>query len=61
MDKAALFCDETVGYRIPEEPEPGEAVTLKFRTKKDDADHVFLIVPAGEKNRIDKNSKPGSL
>ena len=49
MDKAALFCDETVGYRIPEEPEPGEAVTLKFRTKKDDADHVFLIVPAGEK------------
>ena len=49
MDKAALFCDETVGYRIPEEPEPGEAVTLKFRTKKDDANHVFLIVPAGEK------------
>ena len=44
MERAALFCDETVDYRLPEEPDAGEIVTLRFRTAKDDADYVCLYV-----------------
>ncbi|MBQ6833208.1 MAG: alpha-glycosidase [Lachnospiraceae bacterium] len=44
MVRAALFCDETIDYRIPEEPDTGDVVTLRFRTAKDDADKVCLIV-----------------
>lgn len=40
MEKAALFCDETAEYRCPEEPDPGDLVTLRFRTAKNNADHV---------------------
>ena len=32
MLKAALFSDGTKEYRIPEEPECGEQVTIRFRT-----------------------------
>ena len=49
MEKAALFCDETVSYRIPAEPEPGDTVTLRFRTAKDDADHVNMVLQGEEK------------
>ena len=44
MEKAALFCDETVEYRCPEEPDPGDLVTLRFRTAKDNVDHVSMII-----------------
>ena len=40
MKKAALFCDETMDYRKPAEPDAGEWVTVKFRTEKDDVDSV---------------------
>ena len=40
MNRAALFCDETIEYRIPAEPDSGDIVTLRFRTAKDDADHI---------------------
>ena len=43
MVRAALFCDETIEYRIPEEPNAGDLVTLRFRTAKDDVDYVGLI------------------
>lgn len=44
MNRAALFCDETIDYRIPAEPDAGDTVTLRFRTARDDADHVCLVV-----------------
>ena len=44
MNRAALFCDETIDYRIPAEPDCGDIVTLKFRTAKDDADYVCLVI-----------------
>lgn len=39
----ALFCDETENYVTPMEPQPGDTVTLRFRTAKDNVDTVYLI------------------
>ena len=44
MNRAALFCDETIDYRIPAEPDTGDIVTLRFRTAKDDADYVCAVI-----------------
>ncbi len=44
MNRAALFCDETIDYRIPAEPNTGDIVTLRFRTAKDDADYVCVVI-----------------
>ena len=52
MNRAALFCDETIDYRIPAEPDTGDTVTLRFRTAKDDADHVRVVI-CGLNVRID--------
>ena len=38
MLKAALFSDGTREYRIPEEPECGENVKIRFRTGAGDVD-----------------------
>lgn len=40
---SALFCDETENYVSPMECEPGDVVTLRFRTAADNVDAVFLI------------------
>ena len=43
MNKKALFCDGTSQYVNPSEPERNEEVTFRFRTAKDDAQHVCLV------------------
>mgnify|MGYP002509527924 CR=1 FL=1 len=45
MNRNALFCDGTASYVIPAEPEPNQSVVLRFRTGKNDADRVYLVVP----------------
>ena len=40
--KEALFTAETRDYRLPEEPEPGDRVMLRFRTGRNNAGHVFI-------------------
>ena len=40
--KKALYSDGTADYRQPPEPKAGEDVTIRFRTKADNADAVFL-------------------
>ena len=52
MNRAALFCDETIDYRIPAEPNTGDIVTLRFRTAKDDADQVCAVI-CGTKRKIE--------
>ena len=42
LDRNALFSDGTADYRIPQEPEPNEAVTIRFRTAANNVDQVFL-------------------
>lgn len=62
MMRAALFCDETIEYRLPEEPDAGDPVTLRFRTAKDDVDYVGLITyePFGE-TALQKTETCGSF
>ena len=39
----ALFSDETSNYVTPMEPDPGDIVTIRFRTWKDNVDKVYLV------------------
>lgn len=60
MERAALFCDETAGYRSPAEPDPGDVVTLRFRTALDDADHVYAVwLGKEEKTELEKTESSG--
>ena len=43
MNEQALFCDGTGAYVIPPQPDANEAITLRFRTAKDDVDAVRLL------------------
>lgn len=49
FNKRAVFSDETENYRSPVEPEPGDAVTIRIRTKKNNVDFVYLIGSDGRK------------
>ena len=43
LNVRALFADETRDYRIPEEPDLGDWMCLRFRTARDNADHVYYV------------------
>ena len=43
FNKDALFSDETKQYRTPAEPNVGDVVTIRFRTKKNNVDEVYFI------------------
>lgn len=43
LNRKALFADYTADYVDPPEPNPYGEVTLRFRTYKSNADHVFVI------------------
>ena len=43
INQEALYADESSVYRIPLEAKPGDQVTLRFRTGKDNVDNVFVI------------------
>ena len=43
FNKRALYSDETAQYRTPMEPEPGDIVTVRFRTLKNSVDAVYFI------------------
>lgn len=49
FNKRAVFSDETENYRTPVEPQPGDIVSIRIRTKKNNVDFVYLI--AGEKKK----------
>ena len=44
LNEAALFADETCYFRKPAEPEPGDLVTFRFRTGRDNVDKVVLHI-----------------
>ncbi len=48
FNKEALFSDGTDEYCSPSEPAAGDAVTIRFRTKKNNVDAVWLIVQENE-------------
>ncbi len=43
FNKHALFSDETEQYRTPAEPNVGDVVTIRFRTRKNNVDEVYFI------------------
>lgn len=47
---SALFSDETENYVTPAQPEVGETVTIRFRTKRDNVDAVYLC--HGEESQL---------
>lgn len=47
LSKKALFSDGTKDYRSPAEPRENDKVTIRFRTKRDNVDMVWLC--SGEK------------
>ena len=49
----ALYSDTTSNYLSPEEPEPGEKVTVRFRTAKNNVD-VVILVSGGRRHVLKK-------
>ncbi|MCI8796737.1 MAG: glycoside hydrolase family 13 protein [Dorea sp.] len=47
MKEQALFCDGTLSYVIPQEPQENEVVRLRFRTAKNDVKRVRLMTAVG--------------
>lgn len=43
LNKRALFSDETEQFRTPFEPDPGDLVTIRFRTLKNNVSAVYFI------------------
>ncbi len=43
FSKSALYSDASKNYRIPMEPNAGDTVTIRFRTKRNNVDIVYLI------------------
>ena len=53
----AVFSDETRFYRTPFEPKPGDSVTIRIRTCKNNVDEVYFISGSTrEKMRIAETS-----
>lgn len=59
FNKRAVFSDETVQYRTPFEPKPGDEVTIRIRTLKNNADAVYLISGALRKPMYVEESTEG--
>ncbi|MCD7954796.1 MAG: glycoside hydrolase family 13 protein [Lachnospiraceae bacterium] len=49
FDVQSLFSDGTENFVTPMEPNPGDTVKIRFRTKRDNADVVFFISGAMKK------------
>lgn len=48
IEQRALFSDETEEYRSPMEADPGDTVTVYFRTAKNNIDKVYIILDDDE-------------
>ncbi|MCQ2499813.1 MAG: glycoside hydrolase family 13 protein [Lachnospiraceae bacterium] len=43
LNTDALFSDESALFRSPTEPDPGDIVTIRFRTARDNANEIYYI------------------
>lgn len=59
FNKRAVFSDETENYRTPFEPEPGDVVNVRIRTKKNNVDLVYLVYEDKKKVMDLADSKDG--
>ncbi|MCD7735779.1 MAG: alpha amylase N-terminal ig-like domain-containing protein [Lachnospiraceae bacterium] len=59
FDVQSLFSDGTDNFVTPMEPEPGDKVKIRFRTKKDNVDFVFFISGSLKKRMEIESSDSG--
>ena len=52
LNKDALFSDGSEYYRSPAEPKPGESVSIRFRTQRNNVDMVYLVYE-GRKQKME--------
>lgn len=48
INREALFCSATEDYRTPPEPDEDQDVLLRFRTGKNNAQHVYYVEDGAE-------------
>lgn len=48
INREALFCSASEDYRIPPEPDEDQDVLLRFRTGRDNAEHVYYVEDGAE-------------
>ena len=49
LNQQALFTDGGPNFRQPMEPEPGDRVQIRFRTARDNVEHVYFCTETGRK------------
>ncbi len=49
IKRAALFSDETLQFKTPYEPMPGDSVTLRLRALKDSVDWAYCVINGAER------------
>lgn len=60
LNRDALFTDETESFRLPEEPQEGDEVTLLFRTARDNVDFVYYLQDGvNEETAMEKKKSDG--
>ncbi|MDD3340303.1 MAG: glycoside hydrolase family 13 protein [Lachnospiraceae bacterium] len=59
FNKRAVFSDETENYRTPAEPEPGDMVTIRLRTLKNNVELVYFISGATRLQMEIESSRDG--
>ena len=59
LNKRALYSDETEMFQSPCEPDPGDTVTVRFRTKRNNVDAVYYISGATRERMTLQESKNG--
>lgn len=57
---SAIFSDETADYKFPYQCDPGDEITLRIRTAKDDADSVCVSLN-GETRAMEKSHSQGEF
>lgn len=60
FQRQGVFSDESRFYRDPYEPKPGDVVTIRLRTKKDNIDTAYVVVQ-GERHQMTKKRTAGSF
>jgi alpha-glucosidase len=59
LNKSAFFSDGTEYYRSPAEPEPGDLVTIRFRTQRNNVDSVYLVYGDARKKMEIEETRQG--
>lgn len=60
LNTEALFSDGSDYYRCPSNPKAGDKVRIRFRTKRNNVDMVYLVYD-GKRQQMERVAKPMDL